>query len=61
MNYVEMAVGIQHCLEGVGSAKDGRDAKEWALAAAVLIDKEMTYTAYLNDRKPPTEAPPSKD
>ena len=39
MNYVDMAAAIKHCLARCASAHDGRDAKEWALAAAVLIDK----------------------
>ena len=39
MNYVDMAVAIKHCLDRCATALDGRDAKEWALAAAILIDK----------------------
>ena len=42
MNYVDhMVVAVEHCLTRCAAAHDGRDAKEWALAAAVLIDKAL--------------------
>jgi len=39
-----MAVAIKHCLARCATEPNARDAKEWALAAAVLIDKVQQPT-----------------
>jgi hypothetical protein len=35
----EIDMAITHCLDRARGEYNARDAKEWALAAAVLIDK----------------------